>query len=422
MSEFRKAAAALEEAAAVVERLASTPAEVADVGGEIYQSYVDARRQMGELQPVIEKMKIKCKARADLDVAKDELRAKLPPAVAASEDLTTAAKEFIDSSDAGPGVAVSLDPLLNRALELEAVATYGPKMVDKVVELLAKFDVVNARYNAEVVLRFSNVIAVAEQQAAEVRKSMEDAAAREALRAAEEARKPVDRLLLQSEQKMEQMKHEAEAAERAEREREESLRLLEEQTRAELEALRREEEADERRLRDFGPDGACSAALVTMLGLSVGGYRDVVTGLAAILGSIAAEPADLRRRVIRLANEDFQTKLGRQLGVMLFLRGIGFKVHLREALAPTIVAALSLPAAPLAEPFLVLPEPDMMRSFEEWTEWHSRLTRAASFMEELNSLVFQRTASLGRHGLDSAASGAVSGSEVTARWEAALRA
>eukprot|EP00971_Amphidinium_carterae_P166483 3299535-Amphidinium_carterae.1 len=60
--------------------------------------------------------------------------------------------------------------------------------------------------------------------------------------------------------------------------------------------------------------------------LSVLGYRDVVTGLAAILGSIAAEPADLRphrctcvlllccsvvekssyasrRRVIRLANE-----------------------------------------------------------------------------------------------------------------------
>eukprot|EP00971_Amphidinium_carterae_P193536 3840326-Amphidinium_carterae.1 len=32
-------------------------------------------------------------------------------------------------------VAVSLDPLLNRALELEAVATYGPKMVDKACAL-----------------------------------------------------------------------------------------------------------------------------------------------------------------------------------------------------------------------------------------------------------------------------------------------
>ena len=210
------------------------------------------------------------------------------------------------------------------------------------------------------------------------------------------------------------------AEEAARLKQEEELRQEQEKELARLAAedalLRMEKESDAKIAR-LGANAACAEALSSMLAASVGVYRGIVEGLETMVTSIAAEPADIRLRLIRIRNEDFQERLGRQPGVWLFLRALGFQALSREDLPTDMVTMLNLSSSPPNERFLLLKEPDMMNAYEEWTQWHKRLLSVANFLQELGKLAFQRIAHLGRHGQDVAASEILLAKELLAAWE-----
>lgn len=183
--------------------------------------------------------------------------------------------------------------------------------------------------------------------------------------------------------------------------------------------LRMEKECD-LKIAQLGANAACAEALSSMLAASVGSYRDIVEGLQSMISSIAAEPADVRLRLIRIRNEEFQQRLGRQPGVWLFLRATGFKVMAREHLPGDLVTMLSLSSGPPNERFLWLTEPDMMNAYDEWNQWHKRMLATSNFLQGLEKVAFQRIAHLGRHGQDVKASEVVSSRELLATWENAV--
>merc|ERR1712176_443529 len=108
------------------------------------------------------------------------------------------------------------------------------------------------------------------------------------------------------------------------------------------ELLQRAEAEGEARLAAIGPDAACGEALATMLSAPVGRYREAVEALHGLLSGIAAEPADASIRLLRVAHERFQERLGRRPGVWLFLRGLGFEPRTRDALPEGLAASLGL--------------------------------------------------------------------------------
>merc|ERR1712039_986849 len=103
------------------------------------------------------------------------------------------------------------------------------------------------------------------------------------------------------------------AAEAEAKRQEELARAIED------ELLQRAEEEGEKRLTEIGADAACGEALVTMLGSNVGKYRETVEALHGILSGIASEPADPSIRLLRVAQEEYQERLGRKPGTWLFL-------------------------------------------------------------------------------------------------------
>merc|ERR1712032_102374 len=121
------------------------------------------------------------------------------------------------------------------------------------------------------------------------------------------------------------LQREQEEAERERAAKEERQRRIDAELEAENHAMLAAEEAGERCLAERGADAACGEALASMLAAPVGKYREVLEALSTMLCAIAAEPADGRRRLIRVANEGFQSSLGRHAGVWLFLRAAGFE-------------------------------------------------------------------------------------------------
>lgn len=204
---------------------------------------------------------------------------------------------------------------------------------------------------------------------------------------------------------------------------EEELRQEQQKEAARLaaeDALLRMEQESETKISKLGADAACADALSSMLAASVGVYRGIIEGLETMVTSIAAEPADVRLRLIRIRNEGFQERLGRQPGVWLFLRALGFRAMSRDELPSDLVAMLNLSSSPPQERFLLLKEPDMMNAYEEWSQWHKRLLAIGNFLQELGKLAFQRIAHLGRRGDDVAAREVLSAKELLAAWENAI--
>merc|ERR1712232_396655 len=175
--------------------------------------------------------------------------------------------------------------------------------------------------------------------------------------------------------------------------------------------------------------GACKEALTSMLAVAAGTSRGAVDALRDMLVAIASEPGDVKLRVIRFGNENFQQVLGKRPGAWLFLRGVGFEPCSHESLmsSPGFAGCLgsgdtSSAASSSSEQFLALKEPNMLNDFEVWNAWHMRLKRIASFLEGLSRHVFARTAHLGRHGLDVPMLGVVTPGEVVQGWEASTDA
>ncbi|CAJ1450485.1 unnamed protein product [Effrenium voratum] len=388
------------------------------MSSEVHSQWIQVQDHLLELSPVAEKMQRRCNARAELENIKEELRSLIP---GAPEECLRVAQEMVDNKAEG---FEAVSSLLVKAQTLEPVATYGAKMAEKVTLLLSKLDAAKKIIDAEV----APVIAPLAQQLdakralSEAERQQQEAAAREAAEreAAEAARKPLDALMEENRKRMEAQQ----AAEEAARlKREEDLRA-EQQAEADRLAsedavLRMEKECD-LKIAQLGANAACAEALSSMLAASVGSYRDIVEGLQSMISSIAAEPADVRLRLIRIRNEEFQQSLGRQPGVWLFLRATGFKVMAREHLPGDLVTMLSLSSGPPNERFLWLTEPDMMNAYDEWNQWHKRMLATSNFLQGLEKVAFQRIAHLGRHGQDVKASEVVSSRELLATWENAV--
>merc|ERR1711865_1318211 len=117
----------------------------------------------------------------------------------------------------------------------------------------------------------------------------------------------------------------------------EAQRQIDAANAAEEETIRRTLLEEEQRIAEVGPDQACAEALVMMLRMPVGVYREAVEALHMMLAGIASEPEELGLRVIRIANEGFQKSLGRRPGCWLFLRGVGFVPQTRETLPPGLL-------------------------------------------------------------------------------------
>jgi len=422
MTEFRRTNAAVE----TVEVLVADLAGAGELSDELRAKFVEAQSRLTELEPIATKMRRKCEARADFEAVREELRGRLPPGSLPfdrPDDVLRVTQELVDEGGQG---AEALRPLLDRGLELEGLATYGVKMVDKVEDLLARLKSARSRFEEDIAPRFGASVATAcADEASRIAAAEREAAALEAdeaQRAEEEARRPLTELLAENERRL-QAQRDADADAEKKRAAQEAAQLQTEAAlAAEDDALRRAEEAEELRLTEVSPDVACGEALVAMLAMPVGHYREVVEALHGILAGIAAEPEDHRRRVLRTGNELFQERLARRPGTWFFLRGIGFQPMSRSSLPAGLATTLGLAAGTPSERFLVLEEPSMIDVFEEWKVWHAHIKGVADFLQRLERLAFQRTAHLGRHGLDAAAQGVVSGTEVSQLWaESVLR-
>mmetsp|Transcript_21935 Transcript_21935/g.39769 ORF Transcript_21935/g.39769 Transcript_21935/m.39769 type:complete len:276 (-) Transcript_21935:28-855(-) len=181
------------------------------VSEEQREKFAEVETRLVDLDPIIERMRKRCRARADLETAKAELRELLPEA---SGDPTGAARACVDAGGEGSEIVQSL---LNRVAELEAAATYGAKMVEQVLDLLARFDAVRALFNTDVIPRLGAAVAAAAANdaawRATVERQEEKAAAEEVRRAQEEAWRPVAELLAESERRLQEQREAQELAE-----------------------------------------------------------------------------------------------------------------------------------------------------------------------------------------------------------------
>jgi len=417
MTEFRRASGAVEALEALVAAIASDAGAGAGApSDEARANFVEARSKARELQPTADKMRRKCEARAELDALRARLVEVLPAGTAEDAAVRTAQ----EAVDAGADAAASLKPLLEQALELEGLATYGAKMVEKVRELLGRFDAASARLEGELAPRLEDAVEAA-RAADDARRASEAEAraaaeAAERQRAAEEERRAVLSLMAENEERLKAKRAREEEDARQKAAEEEARQKAAAELQAEEEALQRAEQEGEARLAAVGPDAACAEALAAMLAVPVGVYRRAVSALHELLAAVAAEPQDVRLRVVRVANEGFHESLGRRPGARLFLRGVGFQPRSRESLPSGLIAALGLGSGPPAERFFYLQEPNMMEAYEEWNLWYERIKAIAGFLHGLERLVFQRTAHLGQHGLDAATRTVLSAEEVVQRW------
>lgn len=385
---------------------------------EAFKNFAEAQRQLTELEPVADKFRRKCQARADLEALKEQLREKVP---GQPEDAIKAAEEVVNES--GPDTE-ALKATLAKCYELQSVATYGAKMAKQVEDLLVRLDGIIVRFQAEVVPRLGTAAAEADADKIKQREAAEREAAAaaeaEARRAAEEARRPVEQLMVESELRLQAQREAQAEAERKRAEEEAARKKVEEAAAAEEEMLRKEEEDGERRLVEVGPNVLGGEALVAMLASPVGPYREAIEALHGMLQGIASEPQDVRLRLIRTSNEGYQKRLARHPGARVFLRCVGFQSKTRESLPVGLAAAVGLGVGPPSEMFLLLQEPDMMTAYEEWISWHERLKAIANFLDDLQGFIFRRTAQLGQQGLDVPAKGAVPASDVLQRWQACI--
>ncbi|CAK8985438.1 unnamed protein product [Durusdinium trenchii] len=419
MTEFRKASAAVETIEKLTEDLkqGATLAAGGHLSNELHSCWVETQKHLSELSPLAEKMQRRCDARAQLESIKEELRASIP---GAPEDCIKQAQEMVDTKAAG---YEQMQGMLSKALELEAIATYGVKMAEKVSGVLTRLSVAKETLQTmtpvfqPLVSQLDEKVAAAQAERQKQEAAANEAAAREA---AEAARKPLEELMEENQKKW-QAQQAAEEAARLKQEEELRAEQQKELNRLAAEdALLRMEKESDAKVAKLGANAACAEALSSMLAASVGAYRGIIEGLEAMISAIAAEPADVRLRVIRVRNEDFQERLGRQPGVWLFLRAVGFQQMTREDLPGDLVSALSLSSSPPTERFLLLMEPDMMNAYDEWSKWHQRLRAVASFLQDLGKLAFHRIAHLGRHGQDLVVGEILSAKELLAAWHSSV--
>eukprot|EP00913_Durusdinium_trenchii_P011960 g11235.t1 len=125
--------------------LATTSAAEGAISEEERQTFLDAEEKLRELDALTTKMRKKCQAHEELQRRRRVAgswqfgRAKLPQ-------------------------KGCCEVLLRRVAELQGTATYGCNMLQKVSNLLERFDAARERFTAEVVPRFAPPVAAAEAE------------------------------------------------------------------------------------------------------------------------------------------------------------------------------------------------------------------------------------------------------------------
>lgn len=170
--------------------------------------FAEIETRINELEPVIERMRKRCQIRLDLESAKSSLKnhlengsymkAHIDPEDSITEIATTIVEHELEGH-------AEIHALLIRIRTLETSVTYGTKMVEQVLDLLARLDAARALFNTDVVPRLGSFVAMAAANE-EVWRTVEEmqvarAAEEEARRAKAEAWRPVATLLAASEQR-----------------------------------------------------------------------------------------------------------------------------------------------------------------------------------------------------------------------------
>jgi len=124
-------------------------------------------------------------------------------------DVIRAAQSAIAAGDQDSGV---LQELLDRALELSSVATYGIKMRERVLSMLTRFDAAASHFKGEIVPRLAAAVVAADVDEAERRLSSEQQAKDEERFARERALQPVAELLESSERRLQELRENEEVA------------------------------------------------------------------------------------------------------------------------------------------------------------------------------------------------------------------
>lgn len=140
MTEFRKASAAVETVEKLIQELKQDQASHAQQGqlpGESHSRWTEVQKHFNELSPVAEKMQRRCEARSQLETLKEEMRSQLETLhqTSLNEEVMKKAQDIVDSKSEG---FEEIQSRLAKAMELEAVATYGVKMAEKVNDLLTR--------------------------------------------------------------------------------------------------------------------------------------------------------------------------------------------------------------------------------------------------------------------------------------------
>jgi len=178
--------------------------------------FMEVERQFTDLEPVMQRLQRRCRARADLEAAQELLRQRLKSAGASSSSQTGVVDMRQLFADAQAFVEIrgqgheEVQALLAKTIELEASATYGAKMVEQVLDLLAHHDAARALFNTDVVPRLGAAVAAAaandEVWRVAAERQLTAEAEEEARRAQTEAWRPIAALLAASEQRQQDLR------------------------------------------------------------------------------------------------------------------------------------------------------------------------------------------------------------------------
>lgn len=182
--------------------------------------FAEVESLLADLEPVVSRLRQRSQARADVDAAKDALQQFLESCGSSSpskealqdgKELYAHAQRVVEAQ--GPHHE-DVRTMLGKALELERYVTYGSKMSEQVLDVIARHDAAVALCNTEIVPRLGAAMAAAaaHDDAMSVIAERKRAAALE-----EEARKmqseqwrPVAALLAASAQRAQQLQAEKE--------------------------------------------------------------------------------------------------------------------------------------------------------------------------------------------------------------------
>jgi hypothetical protein len=175
--------------------------------------FQEVEKQFSELEPLIERLRRRCIARSDFEASKELLRWHLEAARGSSSSNATDSRQLFAESQAlideqGDGHE-EVKVLLAKTIELEASATYGTKMVEQVLDLLARHDAAHGLFNTDVAPSLGAAVATEAasdevwQRVSERRLTAE--AEEEARRCQAEAWRPILALLAASEQRQQEV-------------------------------------------------------------------------------------------------------------------------------------------------------------------------------------------------------------------------